>query len=67
MLNSLRAADEAVILIDSSIFSLEALEKFQIYCQDIQEMTRKLGFKPRPYRATFGLVFVYKYVIILLV
>ncbi|MGD1807526.1 ParA family protein [Dapis sp. BLCC M126] len=40
MLNSLRAADEAVIPIDSSIFSLEALEKFQIYCQDIQNMTR---------------------------
>ncbi len=39
MLNSLRAADEAVIPIDGSIFSIEALEKFQIYCQDIQEMT----------------------------
>lgn len=39
MLNSLRAADEAVIPIDSSIFSLEALEKFQTYCQDIRQMT----------------------------
>ena len=39
MLNSLRAADEAVIPIDSSVFSLEALEKFKIYCQNIQEIT----------------------------
>jgi len=39
MLNSLRAADEAVLPIDNSVFSVEALEKFQIYCQDIQEMT----------------------------
>lgn len=51
MLNSLRAADEAVIPIDSSIFSIEALEKFQIYCQDIQEMT---GHKINQFTVVFN-------------
>ena len=39
MFNSLRAADEVIVPIDSSIFSLEALQKFKIYCEDVQEMT----------------------------
>ncbi len=39
ILNSLRAADRLVVPIDSSIFSLEALENLKIYCRDIEEMT----------------------------
>ncbi|MGK7900617.1 MAG: ParA family protein [Hormoscilla sp.] len=39
MLNSLRAADRLVVPLDSSIFSLEALENLKIYCADLEEMT----------------------------
>ena len=39
ILNSLRAADRVVVPIDSSIFSLEALENLKLYCSDIEEMT----------------------------
>ena len=39
MLNSLRAADRLVVPLDSSIFSLEALENLKIYCAELEEMT----------------------------
>lgn len=32
MFNSLWVVDEVVIFIDSSVFFLEVLEKFKIYC-----------------------------------
>ncbi len=38
LLNTLRAADQLVVPLDSSIFALEALENLKIYCQDIEEM-----------------------------
>ncbi|HBB34832.1 MAG TPA: chromosome partitioning protein [Cyanobacteria bacterium UBA8803] len=39
MLNSLRAAEQIVIPLDPSIFSLEALEYLKTYCRDIEEMS----------------------------
>lgn len=36
--NSLCAADQVVVPIDSSIFSLEAIENLKIYCRDIEQM-----------------------------
>lgn len=39
ILNSLRAADQVVVPLDSSIFALEALENLKKYCQDIEQMT----------------------------
>lgn len=38
MLNSLRAASEVVVPLDSSIFSLESLENLLSYSQDIEEI-----------------------------
>ncbi len=44
MLNSLRAADRLVVPLDSSIFALEALENFKIYCHDIEQISdRAIG------------------------
>ncbi|MEC4882130.1 MAG: AAA family ATPase [Scytonema sp. PMC 1070.18] len=39
MLNALRAAKHVVVPLDFSIFSLEALDNLQTYCQDIEENT----------------------------
>ena len=39
ILNSLCAADQVVVPLDSSIFALEALENLKIYCHDIEQMT----------------------------
>ena len=41
MFNSLCCADRLVVPLDSSIFSLEALAKLQLYCRDIQEIKGK--------------------------
>ena len=42
MLNSLSAADRVVVPIDSSIFALEALENFKIYCHDIEQISHRV-------------------------
>lgn len=39
ILNSLRASDEVVVPLDSSIFTLETFENLKIYCQDIEQIT----------------------------
>jgi len=39
LLNTLRAADQVIVPLDTSIYALEALENLIIYCQDIEEMT----------------------------
>ena len=42
ILNSLRAADQVVVPLDSSTFALEALENLKIYCQDIEQMSDRV-------------------------
>ena len=37
--NSLRAADQVVVPLDPSLFSLQALENLKLYCCDLKEMT----------------------------
>ena len=37
--NSLRAADEVVVPLDPSLFSLQALENLKLYFRDLQQMT----------------------------
>ncbi len=45
LLNSLWAADQVIVPLDSSVFALEALENLNTYCDDIEQM-RGHGLKP---------------------
>ena len=44
VLNSLRAADDVLVPLDLSVFSLNALENLKLYCHDLEQMTgHRLG------------------------